>query len=95
MSLWLKVLYLLKLRRKELVKRPINEDEVALARRVFADQLPYDKIYIANFFLPGNEDVAVTLASGAEFIPVLRLVSIVVPAAVPSLCQTWNPQALV
>ena len=73
MSLWLKVLYLLKLRRKELVKRPINEDEVALARRVFADQLPYDKIYIANFFLPGNEDVAVTVASGAELIPIKAL----------------------
>jgi hypothetical protein len=73
MSLWLKVLYLLKLRRKELVKRPINEDEVTLARRVFADQLPYDKIYIANFFLPGNERVAVTVASGTELIPIKAL----------------------
>src|SRR5215213_3885007 len=73
MGLWLKILYLLQLRRKELVKRLINEDEVALARQVFADQLPYDKIYLANFYLPGNEGTAVTVASGTEFIPVKAL----------------------
>ncbi len=73
MGLWLKILYLLKLRRRELVKRPINEDEVALARQVFEDQLPYDKIYIANFYLPGNEDTAVTVASGTELIPIKAL----------------------
>ena len=75
MGFALKILYLLKLRRKELVKRPLNEDEVVLARQVFADQLPYDKIYIANFFLPGNERecVPVTVASGTAFIPIKSL----------------------
>lgn len=73
MGLVLKILYLLKLRRRELVKRPINEDETALARQVFEDQLPYDKIYIANFYLPGNEGVAVTVASGTEIIPIRAL----------------------
>jgi hypothetical protein len=68
-----KVLYLLKIRRRELTKRPLNEDEVALARQVFHDHLPYGRIYIANFYLPGNEGVPVTMASGAEVIPVKSL----------------------
>ena len=50
-----KLLYLLKIRRKELIKRPLNQDEEALARQVFQDQLPYGKIHIANFFLPDGE----------------------------------------
>jgi hypothetical protein len=73
MSLVNKVLYLLHIRRKELTKRPINEDETALARQVFHDRLPYSKIYIANFFLPGNEGTAVTVASGTELIPIKAL----------------------
>ncbi|MDT4898152.1 MAG: hypothetical protein QOH25_3229 [Acidobacteriota bacterium] len=68
-----KVLYLLHLRRRELTKRPINEDEEALARQVFHDQLPYSNIHIANFYLPGNEGVAVTVASGTELIPIKAL----------------------
>src|SRR6185295_12738295 len=68
-----KVLYLLKIRRRALTKRPLNEDEEALARQVFHDQLPYGRIYIANFFLPGNEGVPVTMASGAEVIPIKSL----------------------
>ncbi|HEX8920428.1 MAG TPA: hypothetical protein VF766_03055 [Pyrinomonadaceae bacterium] len=68
-----KVLYLLKIRRKELTKRLINEEEEALARQVFHDQLPYGKIYIANFYLPGNEGVPVTMASGTEIIPIKSL----------------------
>jgi hypothetical protein len=68
-----KVLYLLHLRRKVLTKRRINEDEEALARQVFQDQLPYSNIHIANFYLPGNEDVAVTVASGTELIPIKAL----------------------
>lgn len=68
-----KVLYLLKIRRRELTKRPLNEDEVALARQVFHDQLPYGRIYLANFYLPGNENVPVTMAAGAEVIPVRSL----------------------
>jgi hypothetical protein len=68
-----KVLYFLKVRRRELTKRPLNEDEEALARQVFHDQLPYGRIYIANFYLPGNEKVPVTVASGAEIIPIKSL----------------------
>jgi hypothetical protein len=73
MGLVQKLLYLFKVRRKELTKRPINEDEEALARQVFHDQLPYNRIHIANFFLPGNEGVAVTVASGTELIPIKAL----------------------
>ena len=73
MGLLLKVLYLLKIRRKELVKRPITEEEEALARQVFQDQLPYRRISIANFFLPGNEGVPVTVAAGTAFIPIKSL----------------------
>jgi hypothetical protein len=68
-----KLLYLLKIRRKELIKRLLNKDEEALARQVFHDQLPYGRIHIANFFLPGNEGVAVTVASGTELIPIKSL----------------------
>jgi hypothetical protein len=68
-----KLLYLLKIRRKELRKRPLNQDEEALARQVFHEQLPYGKIHIANFFLPGNEGVPVTVASGTELIPIKSL----------------------
>lgn len=73
MGVLAKVLYLLKLRRRELTKRPLREDEEALARQVFHDQLPYGRIYIANFYLPGNEGVPVTVASGTEIIPIESL----------------------
>jgi hypothetical protein len=68
-----KVLYLLKIRRKELTRRSLSPEEEALARQVFNDQLPYERIHIANFFLPGNEGVAVTVASGTELIPIKSL----------------------
>ena len=68
-----KLLYLLKIRRKELTKRPLNQEEEALARQVFQDQLPYGRIHIANFFLPGNEGVPVTVAAGTEIIPIKAL----------------------
>ena len=68
-----KLLYLLRLRRKELTSRPINGDEVALARQVFGEQLPYEQIHIANFYLPGNEGVPVTVASGTAVIPIKSL----------------------
>ncbi len=68
-----KVLYFLHLRRRVLTRRLINKEEEALARQVFHDHLPYGNIYIANFFLPGNEDVAVTVASGTELIPIKAL----------------------
>lgn len=73
MPLLNKLLYFLRLRRRELTSRPINGDEEALARQVFEDQLPYDSISIANFYLPGNEGTPVTVASGAAVIPVKSL----------------------
>ena len=74
MAGWLtKVLYLLKLSRRGLTKRLISEEEIALARQVFQDQLPYGKIHIANFYLLGNEGVPVTMASGTELIPIKSL----------------------
>ena len=73
MGLVKKLLYLLQIRRRELAKRLINEEEDALARQVFHDQLPYGRIHIANFYLPGNEGVPVTVASGTELIPIKSL----------------------
>lgn len=74
-ALGYKLLYLLRLRRRELKSRPLNTDEEALARKVFEDQLPYAQISIANFFLPGNEanQTPVTVASGTALIPIKRL----------------------
>lgn len=73
MGLIKKLLYLLQIRRKELTKRPLTQDEEALARQVFHEQLPYGRIHIANFFLPGNEGVAVTVSTGTELIPIKSL----------------------
>lgn len=72
-ALWNKLLYFLRLRRRELTSRLINQDEEALARQVFQDQLPYGRISIANFYLPGNEGTPVTVASGAAVIPIKSL----------------------
>jgi hypothetical protein len=49
--------------------RLLKQDETDLARKVFQDKLPYGKIYIANFFLPGNTNVPVTLAGGLNPVP--------------------------
>src|SRR3712207_3395930 len=75
MSLLKKLLYFLRIRRGELTSRLLNEEEEALAREVFQDQLPYGRISIANFFLPGNEGTPVTVASGTEIIPIKSLTS--------------------
>jgi hypothetical protein len=66
-SLLDKLLYFLRLRRKELTSRPINGDEVSLARQIFEEQLPYEQIHIANFYLPGNEGVPVTVKSLTDY----------------------------
>lgn len=68
-----KLLYFLQLRRRELTSRLINQEEEALARRVFQDKLPYGQISIANFYLPGNEGIPVTVASGTALIPIKSL----------------------
>ncbi len=68
-----KVLYFLRLRRRELRSRPLNREEEELARRVFRDKLPYNQISIANFYLPRNEGIPVTVASGTAVIPIKSL----------------------
>ncbi|MGH9945275.1 MAG: hypothetical protein ACRD9R_23230 [Pyrinomonadaceae bacterium] len=40
--------------------RPLTGREEQLARKVFADTLPYERIRVVSFYLPGN-DVPVTL----------------------------------
>lgn len=56
-----------------MASRLINQAEIDLARQVFADQLPYEKIHLASYFLPGNQGVPVTLASASSLIPVRSL----------------------
>lgn len=53
--------------------RLINAAEIKLARQVFQNQLPYDKIHIASYYLPGNKGVPVTLASVTSLIPIHSL----------------------
>jgi hypothetical protein len=69
----IKLLYFLRLRRRELTSRLLNQEEEALARQVFEEQLPYGRISIANFYLPGNEGTPVTMASGTALIPIKSL----------------------
>jgi hypothetical protein len=52
--------------------RLINQTEIEMARQVFDDQLPFDKIHLANYFLPFN-DVPVTLASVTSLVPIRSL----------------------
>jgi hypothetical protein len=49
--------------------RPLRESEIGFARQVFESQLPYDRVRIASFYLPGNHGVPVTLASASCLIP--------------------------
>lgn len=49
--------------------RLLNEAEIALARQVFENQLPYDKVHIASYYLPNNDGVPVTVASVSSLIP--------------------------
>jgi hypothetical protein len=53
--------------------RLLKESEIELARQVFEDQLPYNKVHVASYYLPGNDGVAVTLASVSSIIPVRSL----------------------
>lgn len=43
--------------------RLLTDSEMALARQVFRERLPYKRIHITSYFLPGNEGVPVTTAS--------------------------------
>lgn len=53
--------------------RPLRESEVEFARQVFEDELPYGKIRLASFYLPGNRGTPVTLASASSFLPARSL----------------------
>ncbi|HEX8688156.1 MAG TPA: hypothetical protein VF654_16710, partial [Pyrinomonadaceae bacterium] len=56
-----------------MASRPLKGSEVELARQVFEDNLPYDKVHLSNRFFPFNEGTAVTAASPLTFIPVRTL----------------------
>ena len=53
-----------------MASRPLKPSEVEFARQVFEDQVPYNKVHLASYFLPGNDGVPVTLASVSSIIPV-------------------------
>ena len=53
--------------------RLLKESEVAFARRVFEDKLPYDRVYLSDSFFPFNEGTAVTVASVSSFVLVRTL----------------------
>jgi hypothetical protein len=50
--------------------RLLKLSETDLARQVFRDRVPYDRVHLASYYLPGNQGVAVTLASVSSLIPV-------------------------
>lgn len=56
-----------------MASRLLKKSEIEFARQVFEDQLPYSKIHLASYYLPGNDGVAVTLASVSSIIPVNAL----------------------
>ncbi|HEX5706761.1 MAG TPA: hypothetical protein VFX96_05680 [Pyrinomonadaceae bacterium] len=49
-------------------RRLLTDSETALARQVFHEKLPYKKVHIASYFLPGNDGVPVTMASVGSLI---------------------------
>ena len=55
--------------------RPLKESEVAFARQVFGDQVPYDKVSLSRSFFPfnGKTRTPVTAASFSTFVPVRTL----------------------
>ena len=56
-----------------MASRLLRKSEIEFARQVFEDQLPYAKVHIASYYLPGNQGVPVTLASVSSIIPVSSL----------------------
>ena len=56
-----------------MASRLLRQTEIDFARQVFEDQLPYAKVHIASYYLPGNRGIAVTLASVSSLIPVRSL----------------------
>lgn len=53
-----------------MASRLLKKSEIEFAQQVFEDQLPYNNIHLASYYLPGNDGVAVTLASVSSIIPV-------------------------
>jgi len=53
-----------------MASRPLKQSEIDFARQVFEEQVPYNKVHLASYFLPGNDGVPVTLASVSSIIPV-------------------------
>ena len=51
-----------------MASRLLTDAEIEFARQVFQDKLPYKKIHIAGYYLPGNQNVPVTLASVGSLI---------------------------
>jgi hypothetical protein len=56
-----------------MASRPLRKSEIEFARQVFQDRLPYKKVHLASYYLPGNDGVPVTLASVSSIIPVAAL----------------------
>jgi hypothetical protein len=56
-----------------MASRQLRNSEIEFARQVFEEQLPYGKVHIANYYLPGNQGVPVTMASVSSIIPVRSL----------------------
>ena len=56
-----------------MASRLLKKSEIEFARQVFEDQLPYNKVHLASYYLPGNDGVPVTLASVSSIIPVASL----------------------
>src|SRR5438270_11264254 len=53
-----------------MASRLLKPSEVEFARKVFEDQVQYNKVHLASYFLPGNDGVPVTLAPVSSIIPV-------------------------
>lgn len=53
-----------------MASRSLKKSEIKFARQVFEDQLPYNKVHLASYYLPGNQGVPVTLASVSSIIPI-------------------------
>lgn len=52
--------------------RQLRQSEIDLARQVFRDQVPYDKVHIASYYLPGNDGTPLTMASASSLLPFLN-----------------------
>lgn len=56
-----------------MASRLLKKSEIEFARQVFEDRIPYKKVHIVSYYLPGNEGVPVTMASVSSIIPVTTL----------------------